>query len=98
MARAYKREYVTLINNFGVAKQGELIREGKNHEAYQILMARNQMYYAIVVSIKEFKQRLHDMTEYTIDSNGDWDYNALYFVHDDGTREMVKTLLEAIEK
>jgi hypothetical protein len=56
------------------------------------------MYYAIADSIKEFKQRLHDMTEYTIDSNGDWDYNALCFVHDDSTREMVKTLLKSIEE
>lgn len=86
-----KTTAIYLINNFGINEEIKLIREGKNHEAFQIRHARQQLMYAYAMntSVYDVKTTLNIMTEYTIDDDGYWNYNPIAFVHDEFTRNLL---------
>ena len=89
MKKITKTTALYKILRFGRAQQHNLIAEGKHHEAYQIEHARNQMLYALMDSIKAVRELLPKMTEYTIDANGIWHYDAARFVSDESTRILI---------
>lgn len=90
MKKITKTTALHKILHFGRTQQHALIAEGKNHEAYQIEHARNQMLYALVDSIKAVRELMPKMTEYIIDANGFWQYDAAHFVSDESTRNLVR--------
>lgn len=90
MKKMTRTEALSNILNFGRTEQHALIEEGKHHEAYQIEHARKQMLYALVKSIKAVRELLPQMTSYTIDEDGAWEYNPDTFVQDDFARALVE--------
>ncbi len=86
-----KNKAVSIINNFALKEEHELIKQDMNHEAFQIRAARNMMYYAIANTIKELVALLDEMTTYTQDKDGFMIYGTK-FVHDEYTRNLVAEL------
>lgn len=83
-----KNTAVSIINNFAIKKEHELIKKDMNHEAFQIRAARNMMYYALTNTIKELISLLDEMTTYTLDKDGLMIYGPK-FVHDENTRNLI---------
>ena len=84
-----KQDAMYMILRFGRAKEYSLLAAGMRDEAHQIKHARDTLLYALLKSIKRVKEVLTEMTEYTIDEDGTWKYNALLFVHHEETRQML---------
>ena len=83
-----KNKAVSIINNFAIKEEYELIKKDMNHEAYQIRAARNMMYYALANTIKELISMLDEMTSYTLDKDGFMIYGPK-FVHDENARNLI---------
>lgn len=80
------------ILKFGAKEQRDFLAAGKTQEAYQIEAARNKLIYCLNSgTIKVVRERLKKMTNYTVPVNGFWQYDAMHFVFDEFTRNLLVT-------
>ena len=84
-----KKTALNKVLSFGREEEHRLIKENKDHEAYQIEYARNTMIYVLGKSIKALKELFVDMTNVIMDNDGMWNYNPDHFIHDEYTRSLV---------
>lgn len=92
-----KTTALTHILEFGKNEERKLREAGKSHEAYQIEHARDQLNFALLKSIKNVREMLDKMINYTIDGSGFWHYDALNFVQDEYTRSLLAELKKNFE-
>ncbi|MBQ9709498.1 MAG: hypothetical protein IJV67_02630 [Clostridia bacterium] len=86
------------ILDFGNKEQKELIALGKDHEAYQIEHARKVLILRFDSgTIAGLLTDIEKMTEYTIDTNGNWNYEPLAFVFDEFTRNLLVELKQELQ-
>lgn len=95
MKKITKTTALYMILEFGRTQQHDLIAEGKRQEAFNIECARNRMLYALVDSIKAVRELLPKMTQYTYGEDGVRQYDAMDFVFDEYTRNLVKEFAES---
>lgn len=89
------------IYNIIIANTDREIRNLQNQklnvQAYQIVNARNKLMFALLDSIKEFKEVLSKQTEYSRNENNEMKYDAYYFVFDEYTRQLLNDIKEQLE-
>lgn len=92
-----KINLLSKVEDLGIKEEYELVKQNKMHEAYQIRHARKVLTrFLCFKTKKDFYQALEDMTNYTIDKNGFWNYKAPAFIMDELTRNLLIDLKNKI--
>ena len=83
-----------VILQFGKYQQRRLYKEGKEHEAFEIEFAREQLILFLNEhGVNEVAERIEEMTGCAIDDKGFYKpYNPKLFVADGRTRELLLEL------